>query len=142
MNLNEMTPEQRIAAIERAADQMQRELQASAPAISKIMDDAMFIPCNTSQLVSQIARMTLAAISGCRVIRRETGITLPVSNGYSVTIDLAAGDTYTVRRVFTRAGKTWVKGERTDVHAEEVSEAAYYASCFRSYGETEWMTKR
>jgi hypothetical protein len=141
MKLNEMSPEQRTAAIKRAAAQMQCELQAGAPAISKIMGDADFVPCNTDELVSQIARMTLLGISGGRVTRRETGITLPVSNGYGVTIDLAAGDTYTVRRVFTRAGKTWVKGERTNVYAEEVSEAAYYASCFRSYDETEWMTK-
>ena len=64
-----------------------------------------------------------------------------MSNGYSVTVDLAAGDTYTVRRIFKRAGQTWVKGERTNVYFDEVAQAAYYASCFRSYDEKEWMYK-
>lgn len=104
-------------------------------------DTDTFIPCLTDQLISQIARMTLAAISGGRVIRRSTGITLPVSNGYTVTIDLAAGDTYTVRRLFRRGDKVWIKGERTGVYAEDVSEAAYFASCFRSYDENEWVHK-
>jgi hypothetical protein len=94
-----------------------------------------------AQLLAQIGRMNLLAISGCRVSRRENGITLPVSNGYSVEVDLAPDDTYTVRRVFTRSGRRWVKGERTGVYAEDVSGAAYYASCFRSYDETEWMSK-
>ena len=100
-----------------------------------------FIECDNNQLVQQIDPLTLMAISGRRVISRETGVTLPVSNGYSVTIDLAAGDTYVVRRTFKRGAKTWTKGERTNVYAEEVSEAAYYASCFRSYDENEWVSK-
>lgn len=97
--------------------------------------------CNHQQLLRQIAPMTLMAISGRRVERRLTGVTLPVSNGYSVTIDVAANDTYIVRRVFKRGAKSWVKGERTGVYAEDVSEAAYYASCFRSYDENEWVHK-
>lgn len=80
-----------------------------------------FRPCDTSQL-RQIGRMNIAAISGGRVIR----------NGYSVTVDLDASDTYVVRRVFKRGAKTWIKGERTYVYFDEVGETAYQASCFRN----------
>lgn len=99
------------------------------------------LDCDPDVLVNQIGIRGILAISGGRVLARKTGITLPVSNGYSVTVDLHASDTYVVRRVFTRAGKTWVKGERTNVYCDQVGEAAYYASCFRSYDEQEWITK-
>jgi len=71
---------------------------------------------------------------------------LPVGHGYRVEIELAANDTYTVRRVFSRKAPgrrhlppvDYPKGERTEVYAEEIGQVAYYASCFRSYDETEW----
>jgi hypothetical protein len=40
--------------------------------------------------------------------------------------------TYTVRRVFARAGKEWIKGVRTNIYGDQVGEAAYEASCFRN----------
>lgn len=94
-------------------------------------------------IVAQIGRLTVCAISGGRVsyiVNDEwdetDGIVLPVSNGYSVEVVLDRGrDTYVVRRVFTRGGKRWVKGERTDVYADEVSDVAYFASSFRSHDE-------
>lgn len=92
-----------------------------------------FRECDTRELLAQIGTTNVLAISGGRVERRETGVTLPVSNGYRVTVDLAAGDTYTVRRIFERAGRTWIKGEQTGVYCDEVGEAAYQASSFRSY---------
>jgi hypothetical protein len=94
--------------------------------------EPVFRECDARVLAAQIGPRTILAISGGRVHVRDTGVTLPVSNGYRVTVDLAGNDTYTVRRVFTRAGKTWVKGERVDVYAEQVSEVAYQASCFRN----------
>ena len=60
-------------------------------------------------------------------------MTLPVGAGYSVTVDYAWDDTYTVRRVFKRGAKRWIKGEQTDVYFDEVGEVAYRASSFRSY---------
>jgi hypothetical protein len=93
----------------------------------------MFRNCDAKTITEQIGMINIFAISGGRIIVRETGITLPVSNGYSVTIDLAGSDTYTVRRVFTRAGKTTVKGEYTDVFWEQVGERAYQASCFHNW---------
>ena len=94
--------------------------------------------CDNEELLQQIGSRNIFAISGGRVLVRETGITLPVSSGYSVEVDLAADDTYVVRRVFTRAGKRWIKGERTNVYCDQVGELAYRASCFRSYDENEW----
>ena len=91
-------------------------------------DDSVDIPT----LLSQIRKMDLLAISGGRVIRRATGVALPVSNGYYVFIDLANDDTWTVRRIFKRGPDWFVKGEQTWVGPEELSETAYQASCFRS----------
>jgi len=90
-----------------------------------------FIECDNATLLAQIGRWNVLATSGGRILHRETGITLPCGNGYSVTVDLAAGDTYTVRRIFTRAGKSWVKGEREGVYCEEIGETVYRAGCFR-----------
>ena len=75
-----------------------------------------FRPCDISQTIEQLGRNNLLAISGGRVVKRSTGITLPISNGYSLTIDLAWDDTYTVRRLFTRSGKVTIKGELTGVY--------------------------
>lgn len=92
-----------------------------------------FIPCDAQTLLAQIGRMNIMAISGLRVERRETGVTLPVGSGYSVTVDLDANNTYVVRRVFKRGAKVWIKGEQRNVYCEEVGEVAYQASSFRSY---------
>ena len=94
------------------------------------------------EIVRQINRMTLLSISGGRVKPSESGIELPVSNGYSVRIELTAMDYYEVSRVFKRGAKEFIKGVRTDVDCFELSEAAYFASCFRSYDEGEWELKR
>ena len=89
-----------------------------------------FIPADAATIALQVGRMNLLAISGGRIAARPTGITLPVRYGYAVTIDLHANDTYVVRRVFTRGGKSWIKQEWTDVYADEVGEIAYRASCY------------
>lgn len=100
-----------------------------------------------AELRAQIGAMNLTAISGGRFWLTNGSAVLPVSNGYSVVIELDSDDTYTVRRLFTRKKKgeslptVYTKGERTHVYCDEVSEAAYYASCFRSYDENEWVTK-
>lgn len=88
--------------------------------------------CDAPTLLAQIGKMNVAAISGLRVDVYDDGVVLPVSNGYSVHVILAADDTYTVRRVLKRGAQSWVKGEQTGVYCEEVGEAAYQASCFQS----------
>jgi hypothetical protein len=94
------------------------------------------------EIVRQINRMTLLAISGGRVKPIESGIELPVAYGYSVRIELTAMDYYEVSRVFKRGAKEFIKGVRTDVDCFELSEAAYFASCYASYDEGEWELKR
>lgn len=86
-------------------------------------------PCNSRELVQQIGLGNLLAISGGRVIHRETGITLPVAHGYSVEIDLRWDDVWTVKRIYKRGAKVWIKGEQ-EAYADEVSETAYRASCY------------
>lgn len=92
---------------------------------------------NTEQattLLKQIGGMTVLAISGGRKYLNGGTLVLPVGSGYTVEIDYMEGsDTYTVRRVFTRGTKRWVKGELTEVYYDEVGERAYEASSFRSY---------
>lgn len=93
-------------------------------------------------MIAQIGRNNVLAISGGRVrIVTEDMIVLPVSNGYTVEVELnRAQDLYTVRRVFTRAGRRFEKGEVTRVFAEDLGDVAYYASCFRNveFGGAEW----
>lgn len=84
-----------------------------------------------SQLVAQIGWGNVLATSGGRVQVRPGGVTLPVHYGYSVTVDLRDDDTYTVRRMFVRAGRVWCKGEMVRVYADCVGEAVYRAGCFR-----------
>jgi hypothetical protein len=91
-----------------------------------------FRECDTRELLRQIGIPNILAISGGRKIHRLTGVTLPVACGYSVTVDLAANDTYTVRRIFKRGTRVWLKGERTGVYCDQVGEMAYQASCFRN----------
>ena len=94
-----------------------------------------FRNCNAETLVAQIGMMNICAISGGRIVKRETGITLPVSNGYTVEIDLAGNDTYTVQRIFTRSGKRSIKGIKENIYCDSIAEQAIQASSFRSY---EW----
>lgn len=85
-------------------------------------------------LIAQIGRMNILAISGGRKHLNGGTLVLPVGSGYSVEIDYREGsDDYTVRRVFTRGIKRWIKGEISGVYCDEVGEIAYRAHAFRSY---------
>jgi hypothetical protein len=84
------------------------------------------------ELLNQIGSNTVAAISGGRARLAGDTLVLPVSNGYTVEIDLDSSDTYTVRRVFTRGYKRWIKGEISNIYCDQISDIAYDASCFRS----------
>lgn len=96
-------------------------------------DEARFTECDTDELLRQIGRMNVLAISGGRVHRTKSGVALPVSSGYWVTVNLDANDTYVVRRIMKRGTRTWVKGEVTNVYSDEVGEMAYQASSYKSY---------
>lgn len=86
--------------------------------------------CDTAQLLAQIGRGNILSISGGRVHTHRTGVALPAGNGYRVTVDLAADDTYTVKRLYVRGAKVWTKGEEVGVYAELVGDAAYRAACY------------
>lgn len=90
-------------------------------------------------ICEQIGFRTVLSISGGRVHPIDQGVSLPVSNGYFVRVEYDEGwDDYTVTRVFIRGGKEFIKGRREHVYCGELSEVAYRAGMFRSYGEEEW----
>jgi hypothetical protein len=95
-------------------------------------------PEQRAEIARQIGTGNVLSISGGRVTALPDGIELPVSNGYRVRVHLDPSDTYTVERVFVRAGKTTIKGSRSNVYFDEVGELAYRAGMFRSYDENEW----
>ena len=101
------------------------------------MSESTGRPFSEDELLGQIGRMNVFAISGGRVgvivENGETvGIELPVSNGYRVSIKLGWDDTWTVSRQFVRKGVVFDKGTIEGVYPENVGEVAYQASCFRS----------
>lgn len=103
------------------------------------MTNEKYRPFDEDQLLAQIGKQNIFAISGGRVEIWRTNdgkaartVTLPVSNGYSVEIYLAWDDTYTVTRQFKRKGQYTNKGTIEGVYCENIGEVVYQASCFRS----------
>ena len=102
-------------------------------------------PFNEDELIDQIGRMNIYAISGGRVgiTKNDQGETveveLKVGKGYRVSISLGWDDTWTVSRQFVRKGVVSDKGTLENVYCEQVGEIAYKASCFRNvqFGEKE-----
>jgi len=87
-------------------------------------------PLDYRELLEQIGRMNVWAISGGRFAVDRSTLLLPVAHGYWVTITLEPSDTYTVRRCFVRAGKVFVKREWADIYCEDIGETAYEASLY------------
>lgn len=83
------------------------------------------------EILRQIGGGNILSISGGRAIPTARGVRLHCGNGYRVDVDLTPADDYTVRRVFARGGREWVKGEQERVYCSEVGEAAYRAGMFR-----------
>lgn len=86
-------------------------------------------------ILDQIGSGTVMGICGFRVRPTVTGVELVCGYGYRVRVTLEANDTYTVRRIYSRGSREWVKGEQTDVYWPELSEVAYRAGMFRD----EWV---
>lgn len=113
--------------------------------MTKVIDKGR--PFDVDELIKQIGRMNVFAISGGRVYidgatynqenKTTQEVDLPVGYGYRVRIQLGWDDTWTVQRVIvknTKNGiKETIKGTLQGVYAENVGEVAYKASCFRSY---------
>jgi hypothetical protein len=81
-------------------------------------------------VLNQIGKMTVWAISGGRWMLDGETLVLPSGKGYSVEIDLTPADDYTVRRVYKRGVKKWVKGEKVGIYCDQISDTAYAASCY------------
>lgn len=93
------------------------------------------------EILRQIGAGTILGISGGRVAPIDTGIELPVSNGYRVRVEYNEGwDDYTVTRVLKRGDKEFIKGQVEHVYCDQVSQMAYRAGMFRSWDEQEWPT--
>lgn len=90
------------------------------------------------EMARQIGMPIIFSVSGGRVRAIEDGIELPVGSGYSVRVQLTAGDDYTVSRIFRRGAKEWVKGSAERVYCDDVSELVYFAGMFRSYDADQW----
>ena len=90
------------------------------------------------EIVRQVGRMNILAISGGRVGYLPDGIELPVGNGYRVRVRLTPADDYTVERVFVRSAVEYSKGIEDMVYCDEVGETAYRASCFRNNDADYW----
>jgi len=113
---------------------------ADKGAISTIPKNVGHRDFDANTTLGQIGRMNVLAVSGGRVHTlfaddkrgggKAIGLEFPVGHGYKVRTFLADNDSYTVQRVFSRAGKDTVKGEETDVYAPEVGEAVYRAGMY------------
>lgn len=91
-----------------------------------------FSLCDAAAVHKSIGIGNLWAINDGNAIRRPTGLTFPLSAGFSVTVDRTVGDMFTVRRLFTgRKGRVSIRGELSGVYLDQVGAAAYIASCFR-----------
>jgi hypothetical protein len=101
------------------------------------MSKATGRPFDESELIAQIGRMNIFAISGGRVgVIKEEGetvaIEMPVSQGYRVVVSLGWDDTWTVSRQYVRKGVVSDKGTLEGVYADQVGEVAYQASCYKN----------
>lgn len=85
-----------------------------------------------AEILNQIGRMNVLAISGGRVRPLPDGVELPVSSGYVVRVRLTPIDYYRVERVFKRGGKETLKGFCDRVDCFMVADTAYKASCYRN----------
>jgi hypothetical protein len=85
-------------------------------------------------LLDQIGRATVLAVSGGRWNIADNGaLRLPVGSGYHVEVDYNEGsDDYTVRRVFIRDAKRFIKGSVANVYCDEISEMVWQAHAYRS----------
>jgi hypothetical protein len=106
--------------------------QVTGYKIDAAKPEGAYLPCDPRELVAQIGKMNVWAISGGRVIVASEGILMPVAQGHWVTVHLMADDTYPVRHAYHRAGKTTWKQEWEDVYADMVGDVAYEASLWQN----------
>jgi hypothetical protein len=99
-------------------------------------------PCDTSEVLSQIGKMNILAVSGGRIGKLtntegdDVGVFLPIDTARRVEVVLDPSDTYTVRRVRhvvrgAHAGHEVVEYELAFVYCDSVGECVYQASCWK-----------
>ena len=99
-------------------------------------------PCNTQEIVEQIGRWTIMAISGLNVARiynsdmETVGISLPINNTRRVDVVLDWDDTYIVRRIRRivsgkNKGQEVTEEEYRNIYCDQISHVAYAASCWK-----------
>jgi hypothetical protein len=83
--------------------------------------------------IEAVGRITFLGVSGGRwgYVGPST-ISLPVSNGYRVTITIGADDLFIVRREFVRGGTVFDHGELRGVFVDTLSDVVWSAHAFRS----------
>ena len=99
-------------------------------------------PCDANEIIRQIGKMNILAISGGSVAvildsyNETIGIQLPCGANRQVEVTLNFMDTYTVRRYRTivtgeRRGEDVLEFEEDMIYCDEVAESAYRASIWR-----------
>jgi hypothetical protein len=111
---------------------------------SRLGERSRWLQETRETMLAQIGDGNVYAISGGQfegeTVGDDPAIRLPVAHGYSVRVVYNQGsDTYTVQRLYTRLGKTTVKGEVADVYCDQLGKTAYRASCYASYDANQWV---
>ena len=100
-----------------------------------------FRPCDLHELMAQIGKMNIFAVSGGRTVAiqnaegEQVGLLMPCGKNRAVEVVLDWMDTYTVRRVRmvtagADKGTIKVEAETEGVYCTEIGEAVYQASCW------------
>lgn len=99
-------------------------------------------PCDASEIMRQMGRMTALTVSGGRVVAIQNGdgetvgVLLPCGESRAVEVVLGWLDLYIVRRVrlVTKGqhrGTVTVEASREEVFCDELSEVVYSMSCWK-----------
>jgi hypothetical protein len=101
-----------------------------------------FRPCDPNEIISQIGKMNLLAVSGGRSVAvqnaggENVGVLLPCGESRAVEVVLGWLDIYAVRRVRlvtkgANRGTVVVEASHDDVFADELGEVVYSLSCWK-----------
>lgn len=99
-------------------------------------------PCDANEIVRQVGKGNVLAISGGRAHaitnddNEVVGITLPINGTRRVDILLDWDDTYVVRRVRTivrgeHRGDSIIEEQSYGIYCDQVGETAYRLSCWK-----------
>jgi len=118
------------------------KLSKSETALAVARQGQNFRPCDTGEVLAQVGRMNLLAVSGGRAVNirnndgETVGVLLPCGESRAVEVVLDWMDVYTVRRVRlvnkgASRGTVTVETETEGVYCDELAEVVYRASCWK-----------